>query len=200
MGDQKYYIILYITCWQLLSWSKNVLLLWNLGVHYSVLCWTVSKTGNARAIYLLWQQKWQLEHIILNTKTFKLYIFTSWHAGIIQRVSFQLWLECRAIEAISITTGRRQMHSIFQGVEIVTQESTIKAVTIFRDIWVTLITLTVSKRMYSGVFLFRWNLYKCIYNNCNTSWFTITVFTGIIALFFCIKTRVGKLCSLPLVI
>ena len=48
----------------------------------------------------------------LNTQFKTLHIFTSWHAGIIQRVSFQLWLECRAIEAISTATTSRDKNSL----------------------------------------------------------------------------------------
>jgi hypothetical protein len=49
----------------------------------------------------------------LNTQFIILHIFTSWHAGIIQRVSFQLWLECRAIEAISTATTSRGKNSLY---------------------------------------------------------------------------------------
>lgn len=50
-------------------------------------------------------------HLNIQFKT--LHIFTSWHAGIKQWVSFQLWLECRAIEAISTATTSRDKNSLY---------------------------------------------------------------------------------------
>jgi len=49
----------------------------------------------------------------LNTQFKTVHIFTSWHAGIKQRVSFQLWLKCRTIEAISTATIMRDKNSLY---------------------------------------------------------------------------------------
>jgi hypothetical protein len=70
-----------------------------------LLCWTLSKTENETMNAADLGIAPLINQIVTWAHNFEL---TSWHAGIIQRVSFQLWLEGRAIEAISITTRRRQ--------------------------------------------------------------------------------------------